>query len=345
MAWRTVKSWMAGVLLGAALAGAAAPATAAGEVNVYSYRQPELIRPLFDAFTRDTGIEVNMVYAQAGLLERLKAEGARSPADIVLSSDLSRLLEVVEAGLSAPVSSPTLVANVPAQYRDPDGRWYGLTMRARVVYASRERVPTGSLDSYLDLAKPEWKGRICTRPGDHPYNLGLIAGLIHRHGLDATRAWLRGVKANLAQKPQGNDRSQVKGIHEGLCDVSLGNTYYMGKMLADPKEKAWADAVYLVFPDQGGAGTHVNVSGATVLRTAPNAKNAVRLMEYLSGDAAQKIYAEVNAEYPVKPGVAVAPAVAAWGAFKADTAALAEIAKLQGDALRLVNETRFNDGP
>ncbi|MEN3952793.1 Fe(3+) ABC transporter substrate-binding protein [Iodidimonas sp. SYSU 1G8] len=325
----------------AAICGSAA----ASEVNVYSYRQPELIEPLFKAFTKKTGVKVNMVYAQAGLLERLKAEGARSPADIVLSSDLTRLIEVVDAGLSAPVQSPSLVAAIPAQYRDPDGRWYGLTMRARIIYASKERVPVDSIRSYLDLAKPEWRQRICTRPGDHPYNLGLIAGMISRHGVDKTRAWLLSVKANLAQKPQGNDRSQVKGIHEGLCDVSLGNTYYMGKMLADPKETAWAQSVYMVFPDQNSGGTHVNISGATVLKAAPNRAEAVKLLEFLATEEAQRIYADANSEYPVRQDVAPSALVAAWGKFKADTVGLADVAKLQGDALRLVNETRFNDGP
>jgi iron(III) transport system substrate-binding protein len=333
-------SLVAGLCM-AAICGSAV----ASEVNVYSYRQPELIEPLFKAFTEKTGVKVNMVYAQAGLLERLKAEGARSPADIVLSSDLTRLIEVVDAGLSAPVQSPSLAAAIPAQYRDPDGRWYGLTMRARVVYASKERVPADSIQSYLDLAKPEWKQRICTRPGDHPYNLGLIAGMISRHGVDKTRAWLLGVKANLAQKPQGNDRSQVRGIHEGLCDVSLGNTYYMGKMLDDPKEKAWAQSVYLVFPDQKSGGTHVNISGATVLKAAPHRAEAVKLLEFLATEEAQRIYAEVNSEYPVRTGVAPSAVVGSWGTFKADTVGLADVAKLQGDALRLVNETRFNDGP
>lgn len=339
--WRILKL----AALAAIGVSVSAPAMAAGEVNVYSYRQPELIKPLFDAFTKQSGVKVNMVYAQAGLLERLKAEGANSPADLVLSSDMSRLLEVQEAGLSAPVTSNTLTANIPAQYRDPAGHWYGLTMRARVVYASKERVPAGKVVSYLDLAKPEWKGRICTRSGDHPYNLGLISGIIHRHGADKARAWLTGVKANLAQKPQGSDRSQVKGIHEGLCDVSLGNTYYMGRMLDDPKEKVWADSVYLVFPDQKTGGTHVNVSGANVLKAAPNPANALKLLEFLSDAEAQKIYAEVNSEYPVKPGVPASAVVAGWGSFKADTTSLAEIARLQGEALKLVNETRFNDGP
>lgn len=321
-----------------------ASADDAGQVDVYSYRQPYLMEPLFEAFTEQTGIAVNMVYAKAGLLERLKAEGEAGPADMFLTADLPRLVEVQEAGFAAPVMTETLSANIPAQYHQEDGKWWGLTQRARVVYASRERVPEGELTSYLGLADEKWKGRICIRPGDHPYNLGLIAAMIARHGEDRTKEWLQGVKANLARKPQGNDRAQVKAIYEGQCDLAIGNTYYMGKMLADPEQRKWAEAAYIIFPDQEGAGAHVNISGATVLKGADNREEAVALLEFLSGDKAQEIYAQSNYEYPVKPGVPWSDTVESWGEFKADTVDLALIADLHDEALRLVNEVDFNAG-
>lgn len=324
---------------------ATSDAQASDVVRVYSYRQPELIQPLFDAFREKTGIRVEMVYAQAGLIERLRNEGRNSPADLMLTSDLPNLIQIVEEGLVTPVSSDVLESNIPAQYRDAEGRWFGLTLRARIIYASKERVSEGEIESYMDLADEKWRGRICTRPGDHPYNLGLIAGILASHGEEETRAWLQGVKANLARRPQGNDRAQVLAIKEGLCDLSLGNTYYMGKMLDDDTQRSWAEAVYIVFPDQDGEGTHVNISGAAMTSAAPNRENALALLEYLSGDEAQAIYAELNHEYPVKEDVEFSELLKSWGTFKADDVALSEIARLQQEALRLVNETGFNSGP
>lgn len=321
------------------------PAAAEEEVNVYSYRQPFLVKPLFDAFTEETGINVNMVYAKQGLVERLKAEGAASPADVVLTSNVTRLVQLVENDLVQPIASDVLEENVPANFRDPAGLWFGLTMRGRVIYASKERVPEGAVETYEDLADPKWKGKVCTRKGDHDYNLDLIAAMIARNGQDETKVWLEGVKANLARKPQGNDRAQVQAIYQGLCDLSLGNTYYMGKMLSNPDQKAWAEAAYIVFPNQDSGGTHVNISGAAVTKAAPHKDNAVKLLEFLSGEKAQEIYADVNYEYPVKPGVPWSPTVKAWGEFKADTQDLADIVALRPEALTLVNETGFNAGP
>ena len=212
------------------------------EVNVYSYRQPELVKPVFDAFTSATGIGVNVTYLNKGLIERLKSEGSRSPADLVFTVDIARLKAVVEAGVTQPVDSEILSGYTSNEFKDPENNWFALTLRGRVVYASKDRVKSGEVSTYEDLADPKWKGKICTRPGTHPYNLALFSAMIAHHGEDFTRNWLQAVKDNLARKPQGNDRAQVKAIWAGECDISLGNTYYMGKMLQDESQQVWANS-------------------------------------------------------------------------------------------------------
>ena len=319
----------------------AAPALAE-EVNVYSLRQPELVQPLFDRFTEETGIAVNVAFVEKGMVERLVSEGDRSPADLVMTVDIARLAQVVEAGVTQPVDSEVLTANIPAEFRDPGKQWFGLTTRARIVYASKERVADGEVTTYEGLADPKWKGRICTRPGTHDYNLGLAAAMIGHHGADYTRTWLEGLKANLAKKPEGNDRGQVKSIWAGECDISLGNTYYMGEMLSDPEQVEWANSVRIVFPTFEGAGTHMNVSGVALTKAAPNKDAALKLMEFLSSDEAQKIYAETNHEFPVKPGVARSALVESWGAFTPDTLNLMDVAKHRPEALKLMEEVNFD---
>ena len=320
---------------------AAAPALAE-EVNVYSLRQPELIQPLFDAFTAETGIDVNVAHIDKGMVERLQSEGDRSPADLVLTVDIARLAQVVEAGVTQPVESEVLAANIPAEFRDPGNQWFGLTTRARIVYASKERVADGEVTTYEDLADPKWQGRICTRAGTHDYNLGLTAAMIVHDGLDATKAWAEGLKANLAKKPQGGDRDQVKSIWTGECDIALGNTYYMGQMLADPEQKPWADSVRIVYPTFKDGGTHMNVSGMALTKAAPNKDAALKLMEFLSSDEAQKIYAETNNEFPVKPGVARSALVESWGPFTPDTINLMDVAAQRPAALKLMEEVNFD---
>ncbi len=317
-------------------------AQANDEVNVYSYRQPFLIQPLFDAFTNETGIDVNVVFAKKGLAERLAREGKNSPADLVFTVDIGRLNEVVEKDVVQAVQSDVLNSNIPEQYRDPDGKWFGLTTRTRSIYVSKERADRDSITRYEDLAKPEWKGKICTRSGKHPYNLALIASMIAHHGEAETETWLRGVKANLARKPQGNDRAQVKAIKEGVCDLSLGNNYYYGKMINDEEQRAWADAVFITFPNQQDRGTHVNISGMALTKSAPNKTEAIRLMEFLSDKLAQKIYAEQNYEYPVNPRVEASGLVQSWGSFKADTLSLSKIAELRSQAAKLVDRVDFD---
>ncbi len=312
-------------------------------VNVYSYRQPFLVKPLFDAFTEKTGVKVNVIFAKKGLTERLKREGRNSPADLVLTADIGRLNDIVQADLSQPVKTEKLLANVPAQYRHPDGLWYGLTTRARVIIAAKDRVKPREITTYEQLADPKWKGRVCTRSGKHVYMVALTASMIAHHGENEAKQWLTGLKNNLARKAQGNDRAQAKAIKEGVCDVALINTYYMGKMLKKEDQAEWANAVYVVFPNQEDRGTHVNISGMALTKSSPNKANAIRLMEFLSDNHAQQMYAAQNYEYPVKCGVAWSGLVASWGTFKADTIPLAKIADLRKDAIKLMDKVGYND--
>lgn len=313
------------------------------EVNVYSYRQPFLVQPMFDKFTEKSGIKVNVVFAKKGLAERLTREGRNSPADLIFTVDIGRLMEVTNKDLVQPVKSETLENNIPSQYRDPENRWFGLTTRTRSIYASKERANLADIQNYEDLANPVWKGRICTRSGKHPYNLALIASMIAHHGDAKAKEWLQGVKNNLARKPQGNDRAQVKAINEGICDLSLGNNYYFGKMLNDEKQVAWANSVHLTFPNQGNRGTHVNIAGMALTQHAPNKENAIKLMEFLTEDFAQGMYAEQNFEYPVNKNVEPSDLVKSWGSFKSDTLPLADIANLRKRAAKMVDEVAFDE--
>ena len=328
-------------LLAATLVVIASPLLAA-EVNVYSHRQPDLVQPLFDAFTAKTGIAVNVAFVEKGMVERLIAEGDRSPADLVLTVDIARLMQIVDAGVTQPVVSEVLSANIPAADRDPGNQWFGLTSRARIVYASKDRVADGEITTYEDLVNPKWQGRICTRPGTHDYNLALLAAMIAHHDEAYARTWAEGLKANLAKKPEGGDRDQVKSIWAGECDISLGNTYYMGEMLADPEQSQWANAVRIVFPVFEAGGSHMNISGMAMTKAAPNHDAALELMEFLSSDAAQKIYAETNHEFPLKPGVAVSALVGSWGPFSPDTLDLDSLVKFRPTALKVMEEVNFD---
>ena len=315
---------------------AALPALA--EVNIYTTRQPELIQPVMDAFTAETGIDVNLAFVDSGLVERLKAEGARSPADLVMTVDIANLQQIVDAGVVQPVESEVLTSSIPAELRSPENLWFALTQRARIVYASRNRVPDGTELTYEDLAGEEWQGRICSRSGTHDYNLALLSAVIAHDGEEAAKDWAAGVHANLARRPEGNDRAQVRAIWAGECDVSLGNTYYMGQMLADPEQKEWADSVRILFPTFEDGGTHINVSGVAMTAAPPHRDEALQLMEWLVSPEAQGIYAEANDEYPVLPGVDPSELVASWGEFTADSLKLTEIAALRPAALKLIEE-------
>lgn len=323
------------------LCSTALPALA-DEVNIYSLRQPELIQPLMDAFTAETGIAVNIAFVDKGLTERLVAEGDRSPADLVLTVDVARLVQLKEAGVVQAVTSPALEANIPAEYRDKDNEWFGLTTRARIVYASKERVADGEVTTYEDLASSKWAGRICTRSGLSDYNVALTAAYLIHNGEEATKAWLTGLKSNLARKPEGGDRDQVKAIWAGQCDIAVGNTYYMGEMLADPEQAEWANSVRIVYPAFEGGGTHMNISGMAMTKAAPDHDAALRLMEWLASDEAQKIYAETNHEFPVKPGVPRSALVDGWGPFTPDTLSLSDLAARRPDAVKLVEDVDFD---
>jgi iron(III) transport system substrate-binding protein len=309
-------------------------------VNVYSYRQPFLVEPLFNKFTELTHIKVNVVFAKKGMAERLAREGKYSPADILLTTDISRLVELRDKDLVQAVNSPILDSAIPKQYHAQDNTWFALTTRVRNIYSAKR---LGKINlSYEDLADAKYKGRICSRSGKHPYNVALVASMISVHGEAYTLDWLEKVKANLARKPQGSDRGQVQAIHQQLCDISLGNSYYFGKMLKDDKQKVWADEVYINFPNQDNRGAHINISGVAMAKYAPNTKNAQALMEFLVSEPAQLLYAETNMEYPVVKGVPVSTMVASWGDFKADGLSLEKIAKNRKAALTLLDKAQFD---
>lgn len=344
-----MKFRMLTALCGAALCGAASmPAFAqSDEVNIYSLRQTYLIQPLLDAFSEENGIKTNVIFADKGLIERIAEEGENSPADLLLTADIGYLTSAVNQGIAQPIQSETVVNNIPAAYRDPDGNWVGLTARARVVYASKERVEQDSI-TYEELADPKWKGKICTRSGQHAYNLALFASMIAHKGEDEAKTWLHGLKANLSRKPSGNDRAQAQGIYSGECDLALANTYYMALMATNdeqPEQKEWAKSIKVLFPNAKDRGTHVNLSGVILAKHAPNKENAVKLIEFLTSDEAQKIYAELNNEYPLKEGVGLSDIVASWGELKADELSLAKIGENRKRASEMVDEVGYDQGP
>ncbi len=335
----TPSSRLPRLLLAAAAVLVSWPASAA-EVNIYSARQEVLIKPLLDAFEAATGITVNVVSGKAdALLQRLAREGANSPADVLLTSDAGRLARAKEAALLRPVHSAVLDANIPPRYRDPEGEWYGLSLRARPIVYATGRVKPAELSTYEALAEERWKGRVCVRSSDNIYNQSLLAAMIHHLGADKTEAWARGLVANFARKPQGGDRDQIRAVAAGECDVALVNTYYLARLAASRREsdREAAAKVAIFWPDQGGRGVHVNISGAGVTRAARNPENAVRLIEFLSGDSAQRLYAEIVFEYPVKPGAPRSPAVAAWGGFKADSLNLSVLGENNAEAVRIAD--------
>ncbi len=322
-------------------------AHAAGEVNIYSYRQPVLIQPMLNAFTKKTGIKTNVVYAKKGLAERVKAEGANSPVDLIFTVDIGRLTSVVKAGITQPVTNNTVNTNIPVNMRDPKGHWFGLTSRIRVILASKERVKQNTI-TYEELAEPKWKGKICSRSGQNAYNVALFASMIAHHGEKKAEKWLSGLKNNLARKPAGNDRAQSKGVFAGECDLAISNHYYLALMMTNekkPEQKEWAKAVKLIWPNNDGRGVHVNLSGMALAKNAPNKANAIQLMEFLSSDEGQKLYASVNNEYPVKSGVLSGKIAASFGKFKPDSLSVAKIGELRSKASALVDKVGYNNGP
>lgn len=329
------------LLTGAALAVLAAPATAQ-EVNIYSYNQSERMQPLFDAFTAATGIDVNIVYVDSGLVNRLQVEGKRSPADVVMTVDIARLKELADGGVLQPMDIPEVDAAIPAEFRDPVHLWFAVSMRARVVYSAKDRVEPGEVTTYEALTDPKWQGRLCSRSGLSDYNLALTAAMIAHHGEDYARDWLKGIKANLARRPVGNDTEQAKAVASGLCDIALGNTYYIGQMMADPDLAPAAQAVRLDFATFEGGGTHVNVSGIGMTLAAPNHENAVRLMQFLVSPEGQKIYGEINNEYPLRAGAEVSEVMKDWPQLNPDSVDLLDIASNRPAAVKLMEEVDFD---
>lgn len=317
---------------------------AAQEVNLYTTREPGLIRPLLDAFTQSSGIKVNTVLVDKGLAERVAAEGERSPADMLMTVDIGNLIELVDKGLAQPVRSVVVEAAVPSVLRDKDGQWVALSMRARLVYADAGLKDLSAI-RYEDLADPKWKGKVCIRSGQHPYNTALVSAFLLRHGEAKTEEWLRGLKANLARKPGGGDREVARDIKADLCEIGLGNSYYVGLMRSGkggPEQQAWGEAIRTPAVTFEDGGTHVNVSGAVVARHAKNRDGAIRLLEYLVSDEAQDIYARGNFEYPVKASAKLDPVIEAIGRVVPDTTPLAEIARGRKAASVLLDKVGFD---
>jgi iron(III) transport system substrate-binding protein len=322
-------------------------AQADGTVNVYTYRQPVLIQPVLDAFTAKTGIATEVLFLDKGLEERVQAEGQNSPVDVIMTVDISRLTKAKEAGITQALDDETVNSLLPAEYRDPEGHWFGLTKRARVVYASKDRVGDIPM-TYAELADPKWKGKLCMRSGQHDYNLALISAAIAHWGPEKTEEWLKGVKANLGRKPDGGDRPQAGAIVAGECDIAIGNTYYVGLMRTnekEPTEKEWGNAINVIFPTFENGKSHVNISGIALAKNAPNRDNAVKLMQFLASHEAQQIYAEKNFEYPVEPGLEPSAMVKSFGELNADTMPLAEIASHRKQASEMVDRVGLDDGP
>ena len=313
----------------------------AQDLNIYSQREPFLIEPFLKAFTDQTGIKTIVLYSEKGLAQRLKSEGRNSPADVVLTVDIARLSVYDDMGLLSKTASTTLEKNIPAHLRSPENTWFALSKRSRILATSKDRVGAAEITRIEDLADPKWKGRICTRPGSHVYNRALMASIIAHHGSEAAEEWAKGLVANLARKPQGNDRAQVKAIYEGVCDVALINSYYYGNMKfsEDAEQRAWADAMNIVFPNQGenDRGAHINVSGGGVAIHSKNKEAAIKLLEFLSEATSQKLYGEVNYEYPVNPAVIVDGELASWGTFKEDQLPIQKIADLSREAQMMID--------
>lgn len=308
----------------------------AGEVNLYSSRHYDTDLALYDDFTKATGIKVNRIEADAdALIERIQSEGEYSPADLLITVDAGRLWRAEEAGIFAPVDSPVLKERLPEHLRHPQGLWFGLSTRARIIIYNKAKGAPEGLATYADLAKPEFKGQICMRSSSNVYNISLLSSVIAHKGAAEAEKWAKGVVANFARPPEGNDTSNIDAVAAGECRISVVNTYYLARYAGDPEKQAVFDAVGVIFPGQQGTGTHVNISGAGLVKTAPNRANAIKFLEYLTEEKAQRYFADGNNEYPAAKGLAANSAVEKLGTFKADTLNAAEIGKGQAEAVRI----------
>ena len=317
------------------------PYIMAKEINIYSHRQPFLINPFLELFTQETGIKTNVVYSKKGLAQRLKAEGENSPADIILTVDIGRLYIYDDLNLLLPIESKKLINNIPTYLRSPDNSWFGLSKRARVIVVDNEKIKDGDITTLEDLADSKWKGQICSRPGSHVYNRGIMASVLAEYGKEKAEEWARNLVANFAKRPQGNDRAQVKAIYEGECSIAIINNYYYGKLKfsEDPEQRKWVENVRLIFPNQaeGDRGAHVNISGAGVAKYSKNKKEAIALLEFLTSEKAQKLYGEINFEYPVNPKVSPSEELQNWGEFREDNLPIIKIAELAPEAQKIID--------
>ncbi|MEM5428921.1 Fe(3+) ABC transporter substrate-binding protein [Cupriavidus oxalaticus] len=332
----------------AALALLTLPLAAAAQekvLNLYTARHYQTDEALYANFTKQTGIKINRIEGQEDpLLERIRNEGANSPADVFITVDIGRLWRAQQAGVFAPVKSRVLESRIPANYRDPNGEWFGFSARGRVIAYNKTAVKAGDIATYEDLADPKWKGKVCTRSSGHVYNLSLVSSLIAHDGEARTEQWARGVAANLARAPKGGDTDQLKAVAAGECDVAISNTYYIARLLKStkPEDKAVADKLGVVWPNQKSQGVHMNISGGGMLKHAPNKEAAVKFLEYLASDDAQRYFADGNNEWPVVQGVKVSnPALDALGEFKADSINVAELGKYQPQAQKLLDRAGF----
>lgn len=316
-------------------------------VNVYTFRQPDLIKPALDAFTTETGIRTEVLFVDKGLEDRIAAEGENSPADVIVTVDIARLSAAKAKGVTQALEDETVNSNIPASYRDPENHWFGLTKRARVFYASNARVPEKVM-SYAALSDPRWKGRLCSRSGQHEHNLALFSAAILHWGEQRTEEWLRGIKANLSAAPSGMERDQVKAIAEGRCDLAIGNADQVGFMQTNarsPEQQEWAKAIHIVFPLFENGATHVNIAGAALARYAPHRDNAVKLIQFLSSPRGQQIMAEQNFEYPVEPRLKASTVVQSFGPLTADALLMDEIENTRQLASEIVGRIGYDNGP
>lgn len=311
-------------------------------LNIYSHRQPYLLKPFIEAYTKKTGVKLNVVYSSKGLAQRLAAEGANSPADLILTVDIARLYRYEDLDLLAKIDSKILNEKIPPYLRSKNNTWFGLSKRTRAIAISRERINSGQVLRYEDLADPKLKGKICTRPGSHVYNRALMASMIAAKGENDAEKWAKGLVSNLAKRPQGNDRSQLKSIYSGECDVAIINHYYYGKLTysKNPDHRKWAKASIIVFPNQGNSdrGAHVNISGGGVVKFSKNKEIAINFLEFLVTDQAQVMYGDVNFEYPINNKSKLPKRLKALGTFKEDNLLIEKIAKLAPKAQEIIDK-------
>jgi len=317
-----------------------AQAQANRTINLYSARHYDSDNAIYEGFTKKTGIRVNLIEAPADkLIERIKSEGANSPADVLMTVDAGNLWRAQEAGLLQPVSSKVLQSTIPANLRDPQGHWFGFSKRARVIVYNKDRVKPSDLSTYEDLANPKWKGRLISRTSNHVYNQSLTGSVLAAHGNSKTESWAKGMVANFARQPQGNDTAQIRDVAAGIADVTFVNTYYVPRLIKSnkPEDKAVAAKIGVFFPNQKDRGTHINISGGGVVKNSKNRAAAIQFLEYLTTPEVQAMFARGNNEYPVRAGVAIDPVLASFGKFKEDKLNAAVFGRNNAEALKVMD--------